>query len=89
MHVGGLDVAQTPVGALANGPEGLPVGHGDASADPEIAGVAHQPSTRWMRWELYKPAPNNRPSKRSGNPEAAPGRPPPPPPHQPQTRLDA
>ena len=45
-HVGGgvcgcgFGVAQTPVGGLANCPEGMPVLGADAPADPEVAGVA-------------------------------------------------
>lgn len=35
-----MGVAQTPVGLLANGPEGSPVVAAHAPPDPEIAGVA-------------------------------------------------
>src|SRR6266498_6035013 len=38
--VGGLRVAQTLVGSIANRPEGLPVRRVDPPADAEVAGVA-------------------------------------------------
>ena len=52
LRVGRLGVAETLVGWVANGPEGIPILGVDAAADPEVAGVAHHRSVRSARCSL-------------------------------------